>query len=277
MTELSERRNVMRTKCLNVIGLLAVLVLIGVGLIRNQPAHAWSEMSYDSASCVSGPHSGAISADENWCQADNPHVVSGDVTVNEGVTLTIEPGTTVKFDYRTVDLNVQGTLLAQGTYTDTILFTSGSDAPNPGDWGHVHFLPASTNSVLEYVTVEYGGSIHTNDSLRADTSSLAIRYSTIAYSGQDGIRLEGSAPIIEYNSIIENGAYGVNNLDDTILAFAPCNWWGHASGPYHPTLNSGGQGQDVSDDVFFFAWLESPGGECTFRQLFLPFAVRESS
>jgi hypothetical protein len=174
-------------------------------------------------------------------------------------------------------LNVQGTLLAQGTYTDAILFTSGSDAPNPGDWGHIHFLPSSADSALEYVTVEYGGSIHTSDSVRADTGSLTIRYSTIAHSGQDGIRLEGGAPTIQYNSIVENGAFGVHNLDDSLLTFAPCNWWGHASGPYHPTLNPGGQGQEVSDDVYFFAWWESPGAECSFRQLLLPIVASNGS
>ena len=32
------------------------------------------------------------------------------------------------------------------------------------------------------------------------------------------------------------------------------NWWGHASGPYHPTLNPGGQGDTVGDRVAFAPW-----------------------
>ncbi len=32
------------------------------------------------------------------------------------------------------------------------------------------------------------------------------------------------------------------------------NWWGDATGPYHPTLNPGGLGYPVSDDVLFDPW-----------------------
>ncbi|MCB9357405.1 MAG: T9SS type A sorting domain-containing protein [Calditrichaeota bacterium] len=37
------------------------------------------------------------------------------------------------------------------------------------------------------------------------------------------------------------------------------NWWGDASGPYHPTLNPEGQGDTLyGDHVFFDPWLTSP-------------------
>ena len=41
-------------------------------------------------------HSGAIYGDETWSSADE-HLVTGDVTVTAGVTLTVEPGATVLF------------------------------------------------------------------------------------------------------------------------------------------------------------------------------------
>ncbi len=37
------------------------------------------------------------------------------------------------------------------------------------------------------------------------------------------------------------------------------NWWGHESGPYHATRNSGGQGDTIlSDSIIFEPWLVSP-------------------
>jgi hypothetical protein len=37
------------------------------------------------------------------------------------------------------------------------------------------------------------------------------------------------------------------------------NWWGHPSGPYHPTQNPGGQGDTLlSDSVLFIPWLTEP-------------------
>jgi parallel beta-helix repeat protein len=64
----------------------------------------------------------------------------------------------------------------------------------------------------------------------------------------------GSDPVINYNNIANNGAvdgYGVYNNDDEIEIDAKDNWWGDASGPYHPTKNPTGTGDEVSDDVEF--------------------------
>lgn len=45
---------------------------------------------------------------------------------------------------------------------------------------------------------------------------------------------------------LRNGGQGVVRAEE--------NWWGDASGPYHPELNAEGQGDEVSDDVDFRPW-----------------------
>ncbi|MEE4356918.1 MAG: hypothetical protein V2I97_10640, partial [Desulfococcaceae bacterium] len=42
--------------------------------------------------------SGSISADTRWNLSGSPYIVTGDVTVEAGMTLTIDPGVQVKFD-----------------------------------------------------------------------------------------------------------------------------------------------------------------------------------
>ena len=37
-------------------------------------------------------HSGTISADETWLAADNPHEITANLTVNDHISLTLEPG-----------------------------------------------------------------------------------------------------------------------------------------------------------------------------------------
>jgi hypothetical protein len=51
---------------------------------------------------------------------------------------------------------------------------------------------------------------------------------------------------------------GILNEDDTATVIARNNWWGHSSGPYHPDLNPGGTGDEVSDFVEFAPWLTGP-------------------
>ncbi|MCW3488502.1 hypothetical protein OMD50_00005, partial [Dethiobacter alkaliphilus] len=76
--------------------------------------------------------SGNISTDTTWTLANSPYYVSGHVTVDSGVTLTIEPGVVVKFAESRA-LAVYGTLDAQGTSTDKIYFTDYRDDEAGGD------------------------------------------------------------------------------------------------------------------------------------------------
>ena len=99
-----------------------------------------------------------ITANTTWTLAGSPYDVANDITVVEGVTLTIEPGVTVRFANH-ARLDVRGKILAQGTNANRILFT-GSTAQK-GWWENLAIQGTSgtpsTGSVLDYVTVEYGG------------------------------------------------------------------------------------------------------------------------
>jgi predicted outer membrane repeat protein len=69
-----------------------------------------------------------------------------------------------------------------------------------------------------------------------------------------------SNPVICHNDIYDNVGFGVCNVDTTIIVSADSNWWGDATGPYHPTANPGGLGDSVSDYVDFDPWLYWPVG-----------------
>jgi len=55
--------------------------------------------------------------------ANSPYIVTGNILVNQGVTLTIEPGVTVKFN-KDLYMYVDGTLIARGIEGNLITFTS---------------------------------------------------------------------------------------------------------------------------------------------------------
>jgi len=67
---------------------------------------------------------------------------------------------------------------------------------------------------------------------------------------------------INFNNIHGNNC----GLDSTVsgrITDATCNWWGDTSGPYHATLNSGGLGDPVSDNVDFDPWTGKTGSVST--------------
>lgn len=84
--------------------------------------------------------SGTIAENTTWTLAGSPYIVTGNITVNNGVTLTIEPGVEVKFD-GVYSFNIYGSIVADGTSSNKIIFTSNNATPSPGDWYRLNLKP----------------------------------------------------------------------------------------------------------------------------------------
>ena len=91
--------------------------------------------------------SGIINANTNWTVANSPYIVTGNVLVGYGVTLTIQSGVVVKFD-STTTLQVDGTLQALGISGDPVVFTSNASS-HAGAWGYIYFSDLSTDAVYQ--------------------------------------------------------------------------------------------------------------------------------
>lgn len=94
---------------------------------------------------------GIINSDTTLTLENSPYNFTDDLLIDEGVTLTIEPGVTVNFnDYF---MAVGGTLFAIGTETDKIVM-SGSGFAYTGELeGRIVFLSTSTDSIIEYTEI----------------------------------------------------------------------------------------------------------------------------
>jgi len=191
---------------------------------RPQPVEANAVASPDACSVT-----GFIASDTTWSPATcDPYTVTGSIIVQSGVTLTIEPGTTIKFNSLKA-LTVQGTLVARGTAGSPITFTSNIGT-NKGDWGYIHFADSSTDatfdgsgnytggSVLQYAPVEYSGgaSVSENGAVRVEASAPYLDHNTIRNNKTDGIHAwSNAAPRITNNIVTDNGipssvnAYGI--------------------------------------------------------------------
>jgi len=167
--------------------------------------------------------SGLISSNTTWTQSASPYIVTGNILVNGGVNLTIQPGVTVKFQNGR-SLQIDGTLVARGTGTNKITFTSNNPTPTAGDWGYIIFSDSSTDatydvnggyvsgSIMEHVVVEYAGgvSVDNNGALRLNNAHPFINYATISNNAASGIcawDVTGNVKVMN-TTVTNNAAFG---------------------------------------------------------------------
>ncbi|MCK4662323.1 MAG: cadherin domain-containing protein [Bacteroidales bacterium] len=165
--------------------------------------------------------SDTITVNTTW-NADTINI-TGDIIINNGITLTITEGNVINFmgHYK---IDVQGTILAVGTETDTVVFTYNdttgfsNTAIIDGGWLGIKFdnTPATNDSSkFVYCKIEYGkanigttiadscgGAFYVNNysKLLIENSLIKDNY---GYYGGGAIYLLESSPIIK-NSIFNN-------------------------------------------------------------------------
>jgi hypothetical protein len=133
----------------------------------------------------------------------SPYIITDNILVNTGVTLTIEPGVKARFDSGKY-LRVDGELIAMGNAANVIIFTSNQLTPAIGDWGYILFSDSSTDAVYD-INVNYSaGSI--------------LEYCVIEYAGntssdnKGAINIKNALPFINKCSVINNSASGIYGI-----------------------------------------------------------------
>lgn len=153
----------------------------------------------ESTTCTPGPHSGTITEDQTWCLAGSPHLITGWLSIDPGVTVTVEPGSMVQSDYL---ITVKGSLIAIGTSMQPITFTSMADSA-PAQWRGIAFYGAQAAGDLRYVTVRRAGW----------SNNLAIDFNhTGLISAKD---LTQHTLRIEHSQLID--ANDVSNFDEALF------------------------------------------------------------
>lgn len=166
--------------------------------------------------------------------SDRVWILKGYVYVPNGVTLTIQPGTTIKSDVAekgALCIERGGKIDANGTADKPIVFTSGKGAGDraPGDWGGVIILgrartnrsstpvieggldrpyggtdDADNSGVFRYIRIEYAGiAAFANSEINALTlggvgSGTTIEYVQTAYANDDAYEFFGGKVNAKY-------------------------------------------------------------------------------
>lgn len=194
---------------------------------------------------------GIIEENETWT-ANNIYVLDGRVVVDEGVTLSIEPGTIIKAEDGQLSnasaliVDRGAKLIANGTADKPIIFTSVNDeiavgeiestleVEDAGQWGGVILLGNAPISVaaaggVSYIEGipaglsygEYGGTDATDEAGKSSLKYLSIRFSGIALEEDaeiQGLTLGGvgSSTVIENIEIFSNNDDGIEFFGGTV-------------------------------------------------------------
>ncbi|KGO87312.1 hypothetical protein Q765_06500 [Flavobacterium rivuli WB 3.3-2 = DSM 21788] len=160
---------------------------------------------------------------------DKKYLIKGQVFVNEGKTLTVQPGTVVYGDKATkgtLIIGLGGKIMAEGTATEPIVFTSALEegTRDRGDWGGIVLLgkakvnqaspaiegitpavvyggtnDADNSGILKYVRVEFAGiELTPNNETNSITlggvgSGTVVEYCQTSFGGDDGFEWFGGA------------------------------------------------------------------------------------
>ncbi len=187
---------------------------------------------------------GEISGEETWSGVVQ---LKGDVTVTSSGELTILPGTRIECDAN-VDAQIggvhtsrieiivdNGSLIAQGTETSPIVFTSSSTSPVKGDWYGLIFY--GENISLKNCQIYYGINGITVNSGNPSFSNLTINENKefglhlkvnstlsdlIISNNQTGIQLEKSLNLDIKDSLIEKNTKDGIYLWEGVLTIENC-------------------------------------------------------
>lgn len=172
---------------------------------------------------------GHLTEDTTWSPDNNPYLVTSGVYVDSGVTLTIQPGTIVKFNSGYYDdlsddefyfhngeepiakfMRVEGRIIAEGTEQDSIIFTRMQNEEY-FHWGTIYLPEGSEQSSFKHCVIEY--SAVTGFSL-----SEQIRAAVAAWNGKVSIEncsfIENDTAVSIERNIIEVSI--IDNLFDFV-------------------------------------------------------------
>jgi hypothetical protein len=156
-----------------------------------------------------------ITADTTWTVADSPYLVTEEIYVKSGATLTLEPGVTVWIGEKLkIYVEAGASFIAKGT-PDQHIFIDRYRDPNTGlakRWKNIRLYPNST-SYFRYVDFAYGGSSSEESTILhyEGPGTHVLNRCSISDSKLQGVtaQLEGLDLTIAGTSFIDNGRWSL--------------------------------------------------------------------
>lgn len=170
---------------------------------------------------------GDVTSSTTWDKAGSPYVIKTNVVVQNGVTLTIDPGVDVKFaGFYFLEASATGKIVAQGTAAMPVNFTSSDLDPAVGDWDH---LGTGAGGKLAHCNIMHStiaayvdaGGIVSDSFVRASTTGVVLRGAgatvkdTTIVGLQVGIGFDSVTNAVAQRCVVQLCDQGINLLGTT--------------------------------------------------------------
>lgn len=223
-----------------ILTIISVLLLFILSTVFNVQCTLVKELSHEIVKVIKNlgepteysntTRSGVIASNEVW---SGEIYITGDIHIETNVTLTILPGTKVIFSAHSDDqhdgtdcvpdewvalhhdptcsleynqthsgMEAFGTLIAEGTEDNMIIFTSDSPNPDGGDWT---FIYLGIGSIIKYCIVEYSRAALDVAPWTEDT--VLISNNIIRHNLWTGLTIHSSSPTVINNEIYDSGGH----------------------------------------------------------------------
>ncbi len=158
----------------------------------------------------------------------NTYVLIGDVYITNGAILSIEPGTVILGDsksHATLTITKGAGIIAEGTETNPIIFSSNASTKKAGDWGGLIVLGnAPTNKLgsnllsKQYSNIKPADIVKTNfGGNNASDNSGVIKYVRVEYAGRRFHKF------ISSNSILLAGIGNKTEINNVMVSYSGGN------------------------------------------------------
>ena len=184
---------------------------------------------------------GTVAQDQTWEDTNGPYRLAGEVRIQAGMTVRIDPGVVVHFE-KGCHFVIDGKLFAEKA-----VFDGQADIHNRE---HLIFNPQSQG--------RFKGCVFRNLALELQSSRIEVRQSVIANHNGSGITVgKACQPTITQNDFLGNSYYAVYKEGGDTLR-TPHNYWGALDGP---SGAGPGQGDAVNPPIDFMPFEGNEIGE----------------
>lgn len=176
-----------------------------------------------------------ITTNTTWDISGSPYIISTDIFISEGATLTIGEGVIVKFDYGT-QVVVLGQIVATGSSNSPLVFTSLYDDSIRGDDDGI---PDTTGSPTDYVGFVFNGGSTGEFSyilMKYSLGGMSVENASLSISTSQFIDNYGGIDVIEGTFSVLNSSF--ENSDTPVRVDMSVNFT-HAGNTFTNNTNNG--------------------------------------